>query len=305
MERRLQRVLAEHGVASRRKAEELIRAGRVSVDGTVIREMGVRVDPERQDIRVDGRPLRPERRRYLILHKPVGYITTTSDERGRRTVLDLVDVPERVVPVGRLDRDSSGLLLLSNDGDLIYRITHPRYELEKEYEVLVDGFPPPSVIDQIRRGVTVDGRPVAVRSIEPIRTEEAGTVFRVVIHEGRNRIVRRMFERVGYPVLRLVRTRVGPLRLDGLPPGAWRDLTQGELDALFRAVGLAPPAGGLPRPSRDGQDRPAARASGQPPGGRSRRDFDGAGRGVRALPRLPDRRRDRRAWRGRQEHRRG
>jgi len=240
MERRLQRVLAEHGVASRRKAEELIRAGRVSVDGTVVREMGVRVDPERQEIRVDGRPLRPERRRYLLLHKPSGFITTTSDERGRPTVRDLVQVPERVVPVGRLDRDSAGLLLLTNDGDLVYRITHPRHELEKEYEVLVDGFPPPDVVELLRQGVSIGGRPVSVRRVEAVRTEEAGTVFRVVIHEGRNRIVRRMFERVGYPVLRLIRTRVGPLRLEGLAPGSWRDLTPSEREALFRAVGVTP-----------------------------------------------------------------
>lgn len=144
-EQRLQRVLAAHGVASRRKAEELIRAGRVTVDGVVVRELGTKVDPQRQEIRVDGKPLRPEPRRYIMLHKPVGYITTTADEFGRKTVLDLVQVPERVVPVGRLDRDSSGLLLLTNDGDLMYRITHPRYELEKEYEVLVDGFPRPTL----------------------------------------------------------------------------------------------------------------------------------------------------------------
>jgi 23S rRNA pseudouridine2605 synthase len=183
-----------------------------------------------------------------MLHKPVGYITTAADERGRKTVLDLVRVPERVVPVGRLDRDSSGLLLLTNDGDLIYRITHPRYELEKEYEVLVDGFPPPEVEEALRRGVPVDGRPVQIRRLEAIRTEPEGTVYRVVIHEGRNRIIRRVFDRVGYPVLRLHRVRVGPLRLGDLPPGEWRDLTPEELAALRRAVGLSEtPAGAVAR----------------------------------------------------------
>lgn len=302
-ERRLQRVLAEHGVASRRKAEDLIREGRVSVDGVVVRQMGLRVDPERQDIRVDGRPLRPEPKRYIMLYKPVGYITTARDERGRRTVLDLVDVPERVVPVGRLDRDSAGLLLLSNDGDLIFRVTHPRYELEKEYEVLVDGFPPESVIEQLRQGVPVDGRPVAVRAIEPIRIEEAGTVFRVVIHEGRNRIVRRMFERVGYPVLRLVRTRIGPLRLNGLRPGEWRDLTPEELTALFEAVALRPPDGDAYH-TKTAPARPGARRTERPGVMQAPHGTNGAGRGPGRLRRIPAGRRDRRARRSRQEHRR-
>ncbi|MCX7622526.1 MAG: pseudouridine synthase [Thermomicrobium sp.] len=242
-EERLQKVLAAHGVASRRKAEQLILAGRVTVDGVVVRQLGTKVDPERQEIRVDGRVLQPEPRRVIMLHKPVGYITTTADERGRKTVLDLVKVPERVVPVGRLDRDSSGLLLLTNDGELVYRITHPRHELEKEYEVLVDGFPPPEVEEALRRGVPVDGRPVQIRRLEAIRTEPEGTVYRIVIHEGRNRIIRRVFERVGYPVLRLHRVRIGPVRLGDLPPGQWRDLTPEELAALRRAVGLPPQPG--------------------------------------------------------------
>ncbi|MCX2726431.1 pseudouridine synthase [Thermomicrobium sp. 4228-Ro] len=250
-EQRLQRVLAAYGIASRRKAEQLILAGRVTVDGVVVRELGTKVDPERQEIRVDGEPVRPEPLRYIMLHKPVGYITTTVDEYGRRTVLDLVQVPERVVPVGRLDRDSSGLLLLTNDGDLIYRITHPRYELEKEYEVLVDGFPPPEVEEALRRGVPVDGRPVQIRRLEAIRTEPEGTVYRVVIHEGRNRIIRRVFERVGYPVLRLHRVRVGPLRLGNLPPGQWRDLTPEELAALRRAVGLSETPAGVKTKERE------------------------------------------------------
>ncbi|MCM8747469.1 rRNA pseudouridine synthase [Thermomicrobium sp. CFH 73360] len=275
-EQRLQRVLAAHGVASRRKAEELIRAGRVTVDGVVVRELGTKVDPQRQEIRVDGKLLRPEPRRYIILHKPVGYITTTADELGRKTVLDLVQVPERVVPVGRLDRDSSGLLLLTNDGDLMYRITHPRYELEKEYEVLVDGFPPGDVEEALRRGVPVDGRPVAIRRLEAIRSEPEGMVYRVVIHEGRNRIIRRVFERVGYPVLRLHRVRVGPLRLGDLPSGQWRDLTPGELAMLRRAVGLP-----------------------ETPSEQVRRDRERRGR-----ERMPVRGGDRRPGRIRKEHRR-
>ncbi|MDI3339118.1 MAG: pseudouridine synthase [Sphaerobacter sp.] len=295
---RLQRVLAARGVASRRKAEELIAAGRVTVDGQVVRELGVRVDPSRQDIRVDGKPLRPERRRYIMVNKPPGYITTVSDERGRRTVMDLVKVPERVVPVGRLDRQTAGLLLLTNDGDLLFRITHPSYELDKEYEVLVDGHPPPAVLERLRRGVTVEGRRVQPSQVRPLRNEEAGTVLRIVIHEGRNRIVRRMLERVGYPVLKLTRTRVGPIHVRGLPVGAWRDLTPGEVAQLFEAVGLQPGreaggAGARPRPA--GQPRGAGRRAGvaRPAGrggrpGERRQERRGAGRG-RARPGPRDR----------------
>ncbi|WP_040666821.1 pseudouridine synthase, partial [Nitrolancea hollandica] len=215
---RLQRVLATHGVASRRKAEELILAGRVAVDGHIVRELGTQVNAERQRITVDGKPIRTERRRYILLNKPPGYITTASDERGRRTVMDLVNVPERVVPVGRLDRQTSGLLLLTNDGDVAFRVAHPRYELEKEYEALVDGHPPPEVLAELRRGVTIEGQKVIPEQVRPLRNEEAGTVLRIVIHEGRNRIVRRMLERVGYPVIKLTRTRIGPLQVKGIAP---------------------------------------------------------------------------------------
>ncbi|MFO7270888.1 MAG: pseudouridine synthase [Sphaerobacter thermophilus] len=327
---RLQRVLAAHGVASRRKAEELITAGRVTVDGQVVRELGVRVDPERQEIRVDGKRLRPERRRYIMLNKPPGYITTVSDERGRRTVMDLVQVPERVVPAGRLDRPTAGLLLLTNDGDLLFRITHPRYELEKEYEVLVDGHPPPEVLDQLRRGVTVDGERVVPDQVRPLRIEEAGTVLRIVIHEGRNRIVRRMMDRVGYPVLKLTRTRIGPIHVRGVPLGAWRDLTPGEVTQLLEAVGLDPASAGrpLPEPGRrsdPGERRGEPRRSGptrrgerpapsgaRPPARRGERrggpgtgprERFGRGRGGERGARRPPGRRDRRPGGGRQDHR--
>jgi 23S rRNA pseudouridine2605 synthase len=233
---RLHKVLAARGVASRRKAEQMIADGRVSVDGQVVRTQGFRVDPETQSIAVDGRPVRHERKRYILLNKPPGYITTAQDERGRRTVLDLVDVPERVVPVGRLDRPTSGLLLLTNDGELANRIAHPRYELEKEYEVLLDGNPPRPTLDQLARGVTIDGEVVRPNEVRAIRNEPEGTVLRIVIHEGRNRIVRRMMERIGYQVLRLTRIRLGPIVLKGIERGAWRDLTPGELDQLWEAV---------------------------------------------------------------------
>jgi len=291
---RLQRVLAARGIASRRKAEALIQAGRVSVDGQIVRELGVRVDPERQDIRVDGRPLPVARPRYIMLHKPVGYITTTADERGRQTVLDLVDVPERVVPVGRLDRDTSGLLLLTNDGEFLYRITHPRYELEKEYEVLVDGFPDEETIALLRRGVSIAGRPVAVRRVLLLRTEPQGAVFDVVVHEGRNRIIRRMFERVGYPVLALKRTRIGPLELGALPVGAWRDLTPDEVAALARVVDLDRQIV-RDEPRRfNARPRQAEMARGR---------SDGAKRSAKGAATVPDRYRNRRSSRSGEKHR--
>src|SRR5699024_2360665 len=156
---------------------------------------------------------------------PPGYITTASDERGRRTVMDLVDVPERVVPVGRLDRPTSGLLLMTNDGALANRIMHPRYELEKEYEVFLDGHPPRPDRDRRARRGSIDGDMRRQSEVHAVRNESDGTVLRVVIHEGRNRIVRRMMERIGYSVLRLQRIRPGPILLQGVPRGSWPDPT--------------------------------------------------------------------------------
>lgn len=236
---RLQKVMAAAGIASRRASEELITAGRVRVDGVVVRELGTKVDPETARIEVDGRLIGPQRTRYIMLNKPSGYITTLADERARRTVADLIDVPERVVPVGRLDRPTQGLLLLTNDGPLAHRVMHPRYQMDKEYEVLADGFPPPEVLQEIRRGITIDGVMVKPEEVRPLRETPDGLLLKIVIQEGRNRIVRRMFEAVRYPVLRLVRTRVGPIQLGNLPKGAWRDLTDGELEQLREAVGFS------------------------------------------------------------------
>lgn len=304
---RLQRVIASYGITSRRKAEQMILDGRIHVDGKLVLELGTRVDPARQEIRVDGKLMHWERRRYLILNKPSGYITTAADERGRRTVLDLVDVPERVVPVGRLDRKTCGLLMLTNDGELLYRITHPKFELEKEYEVELDGFPPPAALERLRNGVIVDGVMVVPSQVRPLRNEESGTVLRVVIHEGRNRIVRRMMERIGYPVLKLERTRLGPLQVRGLPVGGWRDLTGGELSQIRESVGLGDedaearvgrPSGSSPRPPVGPPVRGERRGPGGQPGdaGAGRRtDRTGTGRppargtGTRAPSRDRDR----------------
>ena len=303
---RLHKVLAARGVASRRKAEQMIVDGRVSVDGEIVRTLGFRVDPEKQSIAVDGKPVRHERKRYLLLNKPPGYITTAQDERGRRTVLDLVDVPERVVPVGRLDRPTTGLLLLTNDGELANRIAHPRYELEKEYEVLLDGNPPRPTLEKLVSGVMVDGEKVRPNEVRAIRNEPEGTVLRIVIHEGRNRIVRRMMEAIGYPVLRLTRVRLGPIVLQGVPRGTWRDLTQGEIDQLWEATKPDAEAPQQIRPHKDtprGTDRRDSRR----PASRDSRNARSGGRDERRMPRgesRPVRDRDRPSGGVGQKHRR-
>lgn len=235
---RLQRVLSASGLASRRRAEELIREGRVRVDGQVITEMGVRVDPTVQKVELDGKIIPQQRMRYLLLNKPAGYITTTADERDRRTVMDLIDVRERVVPVGRLDRPTEGLLLLTNDGDVAHRVMHPSFNIEKEYEALLDGHPPRTVFDRLSKGVVIDGESAKPTMVRPVRNTDDGTIVRIALHEGRNRIVRRMFEAVNYPVLKLRRVRIGPLQLGTIPRGTWRDLTDGELVQLREALHL-------------------------------------------------------------------
>jgi 23S rRNA pseudouridine2605 synthase len=235
---RLQRVLSASGLASRRRAEELIREGRVRVDGQVVTEMGVRVDPTVQKVELDGKIIPQQRMRYLLLNKPAGYITTTADERDRRTVMDLIDVRERVVPVGRLDRPTEGLLLLTNDGDVAHRVMHPSFNVEKEYEALLDGHPPRTVFDRLSKGVVIDGETAKPTMVRPVRNTDDGTIVRIALHEGRNRIVRRMFEAVNYPVLKLRRVRIGPLHLGTIPRGTWRDLTDGELAQLREALHL-------------------------------------------------------------------
>ena len=253
---RLQKILAAAGIASRRASEQLILDGRVRVDGEIVTVLGTKVDPDKVRIEVDGRAIRSQRRRYIMLNKPSGYITTMSDERGRNSVSELVEISERVVPVGRLDRPTQGLLIMTNDGPLANRIMHPRYELAKEYLVLVDGYPPPSVIGELREGITIDGTKVLPEEVRPLRETPDGLLLRVVIHEGRNRIVRRMFEAVNYPVLRLTRTRVGPLQLGNLPRAAWRDLNPSELDQIREAVGLDLDARPARTGARDGARRP-------------------------------------------------
>jgi 23S rRNA pseudouridine2605 synthase len=233
---RLQKIIAQAGLASRRAAEKLIADGRVTVNGETVHEMGTKADPTRDDIRIDGRRLKsPERHRYILLNKPAGYITTRADPQRRPTVVDLlVGVKEYVYPVGRLDYDTQGLLLLTNDGDLAARLTHPRHEVDRTYEARVAGMPDDEAIKRLRRGIPLDGRrthPADVTLINKGRRDEDG-VLHVTIREGRNRQVRRMLEAVGHPVRSLRRTRFGPLTLRGLQPGTWRELTAPEVEKL-------------------------------------------------------------------------
>lgn len=229
---RLQKVLARAGIASRRGAEELIADGRVTVNGEIA-DLGRRVDVESDAVEVDGVAIgvRPGMV-YYLLHKPAGVVTTADDPQGRPTVVGLVPSEPRVFPVGRLDMDTEGLLLLTNDGDLTHRLTHPSFGVDKEYLAHVEGTLSRGALRRLREGVELDDGPTAPARVSQI---EAGLV-RLVIHEGRNRQVRRMCEAVGHRVIRLVRTRIGPLVDHSLAPGAWRSLETEEVRALERAA---------------------------------------------------------------------
>jgi len=245
---RLQKYLAHAGIASRRHAEELIEAGAVSVNGAIVRELGVRVDPASDQVRVRGRLVRPTATHlYILLNKPAETVTTAHDPQRRRTVLDLLPaewVAQRVYPVGRLDVDTEGLLLLTNDGEMALRLTHPRYALTKEYEALVNRRPSAEAMTAFALGMDLPGeqRPTApARAWIINETSEEGVWLGIELHEGRKRQVRRMLAVAGLRVLELRRVRVGPLRLGLLKPGASRPLTAKELAALRKAVGMEKP----------------------------------------------------------------
>jgi len=243
---RLQKVLAAAGLGSRRACEELIAAGRVSVDGVVVTELGTRVDPGRAVIHVDGQRVNVRSDLvYLALNKPRGVLSAMSDDRGRRTVADLVaDRPERLFHVGRLDADTEGLLLLTNDGELAHRLMHPGFGVPKTYLATVPGPVPKTLGRRLRDGVELEDGPVRVDAFRVVQQEGGGAdikaIVEVVLHEGRNRIVRRMLDAVGHPVQRLVRTSIGPVRLGGQRPGTLRELTRDELGELFRLVEKQP-----------------------------------------------------------------
>ena len=231
---RLQKILSQAGVASRRAAEKLMVDGRVSVNGRTVLELGTKADPAHDDIRVDGRRIKAERPRYILLNKPRGYVTTRKDEKRRKTVLDLLEgVREYVYPVGRLDYDTEGLLLLTNDGELAAHLTHPRHGVERTYEAHVAGMPDERALEKLRKGIPLDGRrtlPADVRLLN--RDRDADGVVLITIREGRNRQVRRMCEAVGHPVGRLKRIKFGPIGDRRLPVGAWRDLSAEEVGKL-------------------------------------------------------------------------
>ena len=237
---RLQKVLARAGFGSRRAAEDLIAKGRVTVNGQTA-VLGQRVDPERDRVEVDGIGVSIRAGLvYYLLNKPIGVVTTASDPQGRPTVVDLVPIEPRVFPVGRLDVDSEGLLLLTNDGELTHRLTHPSFGVEKEYLVEVDGTPAPAAIRRLREGVELEDGLTAPAQAVPV----GDRALRIVIHEGRNRQVRRMCAAVGHPVRRLVRTRIGPIAERSLKPGEWRPLTLAEVRALEQAAASRPKESG-------------------------------------------------------------
>jgi 23S rRNA pseudouridine2605 synthase len=237
---RLQKLLAQSGVASRRKCEELMLAGLVEVDGEVVTRLGTKVDPATAVIRVDGRRLPPVSAHvYLALNKPAGVTSTMSDPHAERTLEEFVsERPERLFHVGRLDTDTDGLILLTNDGDFAQKMAHPSYEVEKTYVAEVDGVVSRATIQQLLSGVVLEDGPVEVREARVRNAHGGRSIVELVIHEGRNRIVRRLLDHVGHPVRRLSRTRIGPVRLAELKAGQMRELSDAEVGELLDSAGL-------------------------------------------------------------------
>jgi 23S rRNA pseudouridine2605 synthase len=232
---RLQKLLARAGLGSRRACEALVAAGRVTVDGEVA-QLGARADPASQRIELDGVPVVVRGDVvYYLLNKPIGVVSTANDPEGRATVVELVPDDPRVFPVGRLDADTEGLLVLTNDGDLAQRLTHPRHGVRKTYLAEVAGRPSDGSLASLRAGLDLDDGPTAPASVRVVARRDASTAVEIAIHEGRKRQVRRMFDAIGHPVLRLVRTRVGPISDRRLAPGAWRPLRPSEVRALYEA----------------------------------------------------------------------
>jgi pseudouridine synthase len=257
---RLQKLMAQAGHGSRRANEALIRAGRVRVNGRIAR-LGDKADPEQDTVTVDGQPLALQKPVYVMLHKPRGVLSSTEDEleEGRPTVREMVPLPGHLYPVGRLDKPSEGLILLTNDGQLAHRLTHPRYEHEKVYDVALEGAIGDEALEQWRQGLLLDGEPTAPARIEVVRRERNSTRLRITLREGRKRQIRRIAAAFGHPVQRLLRTHLGPLALGELPAGKWRHLTADEIEALQEAVGGARRT--RKRPSRRGMQAPTQRQS--------------------------------------------
>jgi len=237
---RLQKVLAQAGIGSRRRCEQLIEEGRVSVNGEKVVEQGMRVDPATAIVHVNGKriPTAPGNI-VLVMNKPRGVVTTMNDEQGRPCVGDLIaDRPERLFYIGRLDADTEGLLLLTNDGELANRVGHPSHGVDKTYVATVSGTVTPQALRRLKDGVELDDGPMKVDSVRIIQQAKDRAMVELVIHEGRNRIIRRLMDEVGYPVIDLVRTRIGPLHLGNLKAGQIKELQGSDLHALYTAVGL-------------------------------------------------------------------
>ena len=240
MEReRLQKIIARAGFASRREAEAMIRDGRITVNGRIVTELGTKADPSSDHVKVDGKLItRPETHRYILLYKPKEVMTTVEDPQGRPTVIDLVrGIKERIYPVGRLDYHSEGLVLLTNDGELAFRVSHPAHGSVKTYHVKVRGVPEERMVDKLRRGITLEGKRTLPCDIERIKTtgrtdEEGNSWFEVRLREGRTQQIRKMYQAIGHPVSKLKRVAIGPLSDPKLTPGVWRELTKSEVKLL-------------------------------------------------------------------------
>lgn len=236
MEERLQKYLAECGIASRRKCEEYIIQGKVQVNGKTITELGVKVNPEKDKITFEGKNVKQEERKvYILLNKPIGYVTTSDEQFGRDKVLDLVKVRERVVPVGRLDMYTSGALILTNDGDFVYKVTHPKHEITKTYTVTVKGIIKNEEVEQLRKGVKIDDYTTRPAKVKILKTYEEKDISRleITIHEGKNRQVRRMCESVGRRVIALHRSKIGNIGVKDIELGKWRYLKDFEVKTLI------------------------------------------------------------------------
>ncbi len=240
MQERLQKILSAAGVASRRASEQMILEGRVMVNGETVRALGTKADPAKDAIKVDGRRIKTDVvHRYIVVYKPKGYVTTRKDPEGRRTVMDLIGEGDYIYPVGRLDYDTEGLLLMMTDGDLAARLMHPRHEVDKVYEVIVLGTPDARAVEKLRKGVYIEGgrtSPADVNVGGTVKSAKPTTKLTMTIREGRNRQIRRMCSAVGLPVRDLRRVQMGPILLGRLRPGQWRDLTPGEVKRLKSAV---------------------------------------------------------------------
>ncbi|MBE7074281.1 MAG: rRNA pseudouridine synthase [Clostridiales bacterium] len=232
---RLNKFLSNSGVASRRKCDDIIASGKVSVNGKVITELGININEKKDKITVEGKAIQlPSSFVYIKLNKPKGYACTASDEKGRKTIYDLVDCSERLFSIGRLDYDTEGLIILTNDGDFANQVAHPRYEMEKEYRVTAEGEIKESELAVMRKGVVVDGERMPCAKVEWLSFENGFTKLSVVINEGQNRQVRRMFEAIGHAIKLLKRVRIGTVKLGGLSRGEYKDLTEEELNSLVR-----------------------------------------------------------------------